>query len=79
MRKVIHVRIIFYFALYPCVGTQCYYKICCDSSARLALQYSIAKLTVRTSMYKIKVDKPWVYVCMHLFTYVHSTPTYDCI
>ena len=41
-----------YLALYPCVGTQYHYEICCDSSTRLALQYNIAKLTVDTSMYK---------------------------
>ena len=38
--KVIH--ILYLLALYPCVGTQYHYEICCDSSTRLALQYNIA-------------------------------------
>jgi len=53
-----------YLALYYCVGTQYCHEICCDSSTRLALQYNIVKLTVGTSMYKIKMDKPRINFCV---------------
>ena len=52
-----------YLGLYPCIGTQYRYEICCDSSTRLALQYNIAKLTVDTSMYKYKIEKPCINFC----------------
>ena len=49
--------------VYPCVGTQYRYEICCDSSTRLALQYNIAKLTVDTSVYKYKIDNTRINFC----------------
>ena len=58
-----------YGAIYPCVGIQHRYEICCDSSTRLALQYNIAKRTVYTSMY---IDKPCVNFCNLPPSVVHT-------
>ena len=68
--EVIHIYYI-YLTLHPWVGTQYRYEICCDSSTKLALQYDIAKLTVHTSMYKTKIDKPCINFCNMQLTAMH--------